>query len=179
MTKRKLAAALILLALLLPSCAEDAPPDGTAGSTENSEPEYFTAEDEAAWLPAPELTALDGLTLTLEQDIYPVGVEEIRYSVYNGTENTFLLGWPVELYKLVNGQWLRVPQRPGSYAGVADPFGAGETDERELSLTKMYEKPLAPGEYILCRHGFTDWNDFEARAAEPTVYDAYAYFTVE
>ena len=182
MTKRMFAAALAAFALLLPSCAADAPPEGTDVGTEDSAPEYFTAEDESKWTVFPvkvEELALDGLVMEIE-----VTADAVHHTVRNGSSIDLFTMEYVWLDKDCGGKWRTLPMNPGTIRGWStDGSSSAPTafegvlrpgEEYSGSFVYGYrlDKYPAPGNYrirqMLCS------ND-----DEKTAYIACAYFTVE
>ena len=184
MTKRKLAAALILLSLLLPSCTmgEASTKDEADEPSYTYVPERFTAEEEAKWTVFPvkvEDLALDGLVMEIE-----VTADAVHHTVRNGSSIDLFTMEYVWLDKDCGGKWRTLPMNPGTIRGWStDGSSSAPTafegvlrpgEEYSGSFVYGYrlDKYPAPGNYrirqMLCS------ND-----DEKTAYIACAYFTVE
>ena len=178
MTKRMFAAALTAFALLLPSCAADAPPDGTDGHM------HFTA-DELAAFPAYESDCdeLSGLSLILPKTSFPQSIERISYGVANDS-GVELVRSPCRpmLQVRCGGVWRSITYTGGytQTVGVSVSSGGGVgLYPQKYDIYKSHGKLLPPGEYRLILEDFYEREKYETGDPSLKFYAAYAYFTIE
>ncbi len=127
--KRRIILFLICAAMLLPLCA--------------------CAADTVEELPAPvnEWTVLEGITLHLTQDEYPVGVENLTVVMENRSDQllTYGNGWTYEKWK--DGEWVSLKNSENA-AFTSEAYVLFDHTRAEFTAsTFALEKPLDAGLY--------------------------------
>ncbi len=87
----------------------------------------------------------DGLLLTLSENEYEVGVEEIEMILENNTDTAVSTGKYFEIEQFVDGVWVEVPFVDKIFEDIGLFIRPGKWSD-VVSLARL-ESPLAPGEY--------------------------------
>lgn len=93
-------------------------------------------------------TSLDGMELTIEQEIYTTSAEKIGINIHNHREMEFTGGtpgkFPIEKYML--GSWYKMPFKFDGADLAAITIPPGETAKMYTAVSEL-EVELTPGQY--------------------------------
>jgi len=100
--------------------------------------------------PFEEVDTLDGVSISLNQEVYDSEGETFILTVSNQSEEEISYGIAFTVEKQEGDQWITVePEEEMSFIMIAHILGPGEEAEDELNM--HYYEPFEPGEYRVVR----------------------------
>lgn len=99
----------------------------------------------------------DGITIQLEKEQYATKDIEIKFTLRNESETTFLYGTYFSLEKNINGVWYEVPLKEGMAFSDIGYYLLPDQTESDTIYLNLFGEKLSPGRYRFIK----DFNDEE------------------
>lgn len=152
MKRLKVFSSTLLSIVLLAACANEEVDQGKDAEITEEEPTETVKPSVMQEVPSEK----DGLLLTLGENEYEVGVEEIEMILENNTDTAVSTGKYFGIEQFVDGVWVEVPFVDKAFEDIGLFIRPGKWSD-VVSLDRL-EYPLAPGEYRIVK-GFYPESD--------------------
>ncbi|MCL2784898.1 MAG: hypothetical protein FWD55_05580 [Propionibacteriaceae bacterium] len=121
---------------------------------------------------APELDQLEGVSMTIEMEVYPADTREINATWHNDTQFELMFGDHFWIEMKVGQQW-KVPFDPNMpFHDIGYPLAPGEEMEHQYPVS-VFTEPFKPGDYRIAAHF-----SHIIQPGDYTEYYVYGEFTI-